>query len=151
MTPSREDAIKFAEALTDARLDYAGMSWSGFNLFGNPASIREALRMRHEAMALPSIRGDLLARIKQLQDDFATSERLRVHAERELAKDSALVNQLQAALKPFADECDLIMQDETEWPHDRPIYSGGRVTISDYRVAREAIAGTKGASATDND
>ena len=40
---------------------------------------------------------------ERLRADLAASERLREHANRELAKDSAMVEQLRAALKEIAD------------------------------------------------
>lgn len=42
-------AHRFHAALTAADLEYAGMSWGGFNLFGDRKSIAEAQRLQHLA------------------------------------------------------------------------------------------------------
>lgn len=40
---------KFHDALTSANLEYASLSWGGFNLFGDRKSIDEAKHLQHEA------------------------------------------------------------------------------------------------------
>ena len=47
------DARKFHDALTTANIEYSGLSWGGFNLFGNRKSINEAMRLLHEAGKVP--------------------------------------------------------------------------------------------------
>ena len=54
--------VDIHQALTAADLEYSAMSWSGFNLFGDRASIDEAKRMQHAAGTVPALRD----RIKEL-------------------------------------------------------------------------------------
>jgi hypothetical protein len=58
----------------------------------------EIERLRKERDAFQRGVIDAAAKIERLRDDLAASERLREHANRELAKDNALVERLRAAL-----------------------------------------------------
>lgn len=49
------EASKFHDALTAADLSYSGLSWSGFNIFGNRESVEEVKRLQHEVGRLRSI------------------------------------------------------------------------------------------------
>src|SRR6185503_2144772 len=43
------EAIRISDALLAANVPYAGMSWGGFNLFGDDHSIKEMRRLQHKA------------------------------------------------------------------------------------------------------
>ncbi len=44
---SSAPAHKFVDALTAAGIDYSGLSWSGFNVFGDRPSVEEVKRLTH--------------------------------------------------------------------------------------------------------
>jgi hypothetical protein len=52
-------AHHFHDALTHAAIPYAGLSWGGFNLFGDRRSIDEAKRMQHEVGTIPALRAEI--------------------------------------------------------------------------------------------
>ena len=61
---------KIHSALKDAGLEYAALSWNGFNLFGDRKSIEEAKRLLHNSDdVLPIIR-DQLCDIQRLSFDW---------------------------------------------------------------------------------
>jgi hypothetical protein len=53
-------AFRMHDALTKAGLEYSALSWGGFNLFGDRASIEEAERIKHNSDILPAIRDQLV-------------------------------------------------------------------------------------------
>jgi hypothetical protein len=66
---------EFTDALTAANLEFAGLSWSGFNVFGDPASIAEVQRMQHLADIVPQLQernAELVERINELQAEAAS-------------------------------------------------------------------------------
>ena len=64
----RIPAGEFYDVLNAAKLEYASLSWSGFNVFGDPASIAEVQRMQHLAGIVPELR----QRINELQAEAAS-------------------------------------------------------------------------------
>jgi hypothetical protein len=54
-------AAKFHDALQKSGLQYAAMSWGGYNVFGDKASIDEIKRLHHLAGTVPALRDELLA------------------------------------------------------------------------------------------
>lgn len=48
------------------------------------------------------------------------------------------IERLRAALKPFADEAEFMVKNEDGWPEDRALIAGGKVTIGDYKRARDS-------------
>lgn len=71
-----ESAVKFHAALTAANLEYAGMSWGGFNLFGDRESVQKACRMRHDAETLPIIRDQLVDTLRLSHDWMKKHDKL---------------------------------------------------------------------------
>lgn len=53
-------AHKFHDAFQAANIEYSGMSWDGFNLFGDRRSIDEARRLRHEAEKVSALQTQLI-------------------------------------------------------------------------------------------
>lgn len=58
-------ANRFHDALSAANIEYAGLSWGGFNLFGERRSVDEAKRLLHNSdSVLPAVREQLLDAIR---------------------------------------------------------------------------------------
>jgi hypothetical protein len=53
----------------------------------------------------------------------------------------AEIERLRAALKPFADDADHVIEIEAAagWPEDVPLLSDGKITLADYRRAKAAF------------
>jgi|AmaraimetP72IA01_FD_contig_41_595037_length_577_multi_3_in_0_out_0_2 hypothetical protein len=52
-------ANEFHKALADAGLQYSGLSWSGFAVFGDERSIAEVKRLQHLAGMVPDLQKQL--------------------------------------------------------------------------------------------
>jgi hypothetical protein len=50
---------EFYEILNAANIEYASLSWSGFNVFGDKTSIDEVKRLQHLAALVPELRARL--------------------------------------------------------------------------------------------
>jgi len=67
-------ANDFHLALERAGLEYSGMSWGGFNVFGDNKSIREVQRLQHLAGQVPQLReliDDLQTTLQELEKELA--------------------------------------------------------------------------------
>ena len=54
-----DDSHEFHKALADAGLQYSGLSWSGFAVFGDERSIAEVKRLQHLAGMVPDLQKQL--------------------------------------------------------------------------------------------
>jgi hypothetical protein len=59
---------EFYDVLNAAKVEYASLSWSGFNVFGDSASIAEVQRLQHLAGTVPELR----QRINELHVEVAS-------------------------------------------------------------------------------
>ena len=116
LTRERDEARAKLLNLADAT-EVAGMSWDGFNIIGDPKSIRELQRLKNRADQLELYQREFRERVVAL-----TSER-----DAALAK----VEQMDAALKWFAEEAE-------GYDGHPDSTSAATVTVGDLRAARAA-------------
>ncbi len=55
-----DEALRIADALLAANVPYSGMSWGGFNLFGDDKSIKELRRLQHAAGTAETFREEVI-------------------------------------------------------------------------------------------
>jgi hypothetical protein len=66
---------EFYDVLNAAKVEYASLSWSGFNVFGDSASIAEVQRLQHLAGTVPELRKIVDAQVetvKRLEAEVAS-------------------------------------------------------------------------------
>lgn len=66
----------FHDALKAAGVEYAALSWGGFDLYGDHKSIQEARRFLHEAGTVPALRERLLEASRLSNDWMIKHDRL---------------------------------------------------------------------------
>jgi hypothetical protein len=49
------------DALASARVSFSAMSWNGFNVYGDEASIKEVGRLQHQDYVVECLRKEVLA------------------------------------------------------------------------------------------
>lgn len=91
-------AFKFHAALTKFDLEYAALSWGGFNLFGDRKSIEEAKRLQHLAGNATAYREEI-GRLRARADSYDLCKR-RLETSEELR--TGLANALHEAREEAA-------------------------------------------------